>query len=362
MKSNHGVSRRNFLFGAALSAGAITSSCSFSQFKFYTNALSTLRNPGPEPLPPTRAYPEMAAATVAIVGVKGSIENAVREAVAASGGMVDFEKGQKVMIKPNATTPSKSVTTNPEVIRAVIRLVKERGCHAMVGDRSAFSDLDAMKTCGYEQVCREEGAELYPWINSDYLRFFPKQRYWTDGFRFPKILTEVAHWISVPVLKNHQVTAAEFTCCLKAFVGVCHPQDRFQKGDNALHQKNISEKIAELNLCSRPALNIVDATNIMVHGGPGGLVKPIWARSDLILASRDRVACDSLALAALKFFGAEKNVELPYVQKSVWDQVQIYRAAELGIGQADPAHIEIEDAQVPNFDQIRGAWREESKK
>jgi uncharacterized protein (DUF362 family) len=304
----------------------------------------------------------MAAATVAIIGIKGSIENAVREAVAASGGMGEFEKGQRVMIKPNITSPKKPVTTNPEVIRAVIRLVKERGCHAMVGDRSSFSDLDAMKICGYEQVCREEGAELYPWINSEYVRFMPKRRYWTDGFRFPKILTEVEHWINVPVLKNHQVTAAEFTCCLKAFVGVCHPEDRFQKGDNALHQKNISEKIAELNLCSRPALNIVDATNIMVHGGPGGLVKPIWVHSDLILASRDRVACDSLALAALKFFGAEKKVKLPYVQKSVWDQVQIYRAAELGIGQADPAHIKIEDAQVPNFDQIRGAWREEGKK
>jgi len=33
-------------------------------------------------------------------------------------------------------------------------------------------------------------------------------------------------------------------------------------------------------------------------------------------ASRDRVACDSWALAALKFFGAEKKEKLPYVQKS----------------------------------------------
>jgi uncharacterized protein (DUF362 family) len=355
MESNYGVTRRNFLLSTALSAGAITSACSFSRFT--ANAFLTLLNPGPVPLSPTRTYPEMAATTVAIVGVKGSIENAVREAVAASGGMGDFEKGQKVMIKPNVTGPDKSITTNPEVIRAVIRLVKERGCHAMVGDRSAFSDLHAMKICGYEQVCQEEGAELYPWINSDYLRFFPKQRYWTDGFRFPKILTEVDHWINVPVLKNHQSTSAEFTCCLKAFVGVCHPEDRFQKGDNALHQQNISEKIAELNLCSRPVLNIVDATNIMVHGGPDGiLAKPIWVRSDLILASRDRVACDSLALAALKLYGAEHKVKLPYVQKSVWDKVQIYRAAELGIGQADPRMITIVDINVPEFSSIKANW------
>jgi uncharacterized protein (DUF362 family) len=173
----------------------------------------------------------------------------------------------------------------------------------------------------------------------------------------PKILTEVDHWINVPVLKNHQVTDAEFTCCLKSFVGICHPSDRFQSGSNALHQHNIGEKIAELNLCSRPSMNIVDATNIMVHGGPDGtLAKPVYVRANLIIAGSDRVACDSLALAVLKFFGSEKKVKLPYVEKSVWDQVQIYRSAELGIGQANPHMIKIEDIKVPELNSIKANW------
>jgi uncharacterized protein (DUF362 family) len=158
----------------------------------------------------------------------------------------------------------------------------------------------------------------------------------------------------VPVLKNHQSTAAEFTCCLKSFVGVCHPEDRFQKGTNALHQRNIGEKIAELNLCSKPALNVVDATDIMIHGGPDGiLAKPLWVKSNLVLAGRDRVACDSVALATLKRFGAENKIKLPYVTKSVWDQVQIYRAAELGLGQADPKMITLQDVQAPDFEAIK---------
>ena len=319
---------------------------------------------GPPPSPPTRKYPEMPRATVALAGSQKSIEKAVREAVAAAGGLAEIEKGQRVVIKPNMVSPSNGgmkigrTTTHPEVIRAVIRLVKERGAQAQVGDRSTFFDETALVECGYWKVCQEEGAEAFPWIRDEYMRFFPGKRHWSKGFRYPKALAEADHLINVPILKNHEVTAAEFTGCLKAFVGVCHPQDRWQKGPDALHARNIGEKIAELNLCKKPALNIVDATTIMVNGGPGGHSRnSLWVDADLILASKDRVACDSLALAVLKSYGAEKKVNKPYVRKSVWDNAQIYYAAELGLGQADPAHIAIEDVGVPNLDQVREAWR-----
>jgi len=319
---------------------------------------------GPPPSPPTRRYPEMPRATVTLVGSEKSIEKAVREAVDAAGGLTEIEKGQRVIIKPNMVSPSNGgmkigrTTTNPEVIRAVIRLVKERGAQAMVGDRATFSDETALRECGYLRVCKEEGAEAFPWIRDQYVHFSPGKRHWSKGFRYPKVLADADHLINVPMLKNHEVTAAEFTCCLKSFIGVCHPEDRWQRGPDALHTKNIGEKIAELNLCKKPTINIVDATTIMVNGGPGGISRnSMWVDSDLILASKDRVACDSVALAVLKYYGAEKKVDKPYIGKSVWDNVQIYYAAEIGIGQADPAHITIEDVRVPNLDQIRGEWR-----
>lgn len=325
--------------------------------QYLWDGVHTRNNSGKLPLPPTRIYPEMEPAAVSMVGVKGSVEEAVREAVAAAGGMDDFEKGQRVMIKPNAGAPFVSTCTSHEVIRAVIRMVKERGCHALVGDRSAFSNEQTMRKAGFARLCLEEGAEFFPWVRSSYVWFFPRQRHWTEGFRFPKILTEVDHWINVPILKNHQSANAEFTCCLKSFVGLCHPADRFQKGDNTLHQWNISEKVAELNLCSRPALNIIDATRVMLKGGPDGVMaRPVWARAGLIIAGRDRVACDSWGLAVLKFYGAEAKMKLPYVQKSIWDQVQIYRSAELGIGQADPAKISIIESSAPEFSSIKANW------
>jgi uncharacterized protein (DUF362 family) len=101
----------------------------------------------------------------------------------------------------------------------------------------------------------------------------------------------------------------------------------------------------------------VDAIEIMVRGGPDGLKKERrWMKPGLILASKDRVACDSVAVAVLKRYGAEAKVDLPYVTKSVWDQVQIYYAAELGLGQADPGRIKIEDLQASHFDEIKALW------
>ena len=335
------------------------------QEKVKSNALSL--DGGPDPLPPTRLYPEMPPARVSVCGVSDSIEDAVREAVMAAGGLEEIERGQTVMIKPNMCGPAIKdrypgrITTNPEVIRAVIRLVKERGASQIyVGDRAMFWTDTAIKTSGFAKVCREEGAIAYPWTRSEYLRFFPKKRHWSKGFRFPKILTAVDHFINVPLLKNHGImnSGAEFTCCLKSFVGVCHPEDRHLGDADELHTKNTGEKIAELNLCARPTINIVDAVEIMVSGGPDGMSRKrsVWAQPRLIIASQDRVACDSVAVAVLKRYGAEAKVQNGYVAKSVWDQVQIYYAGELGIGQAEPANITIEDIQAPLFDEIKQNW------
>jgi len=338
---------------------------------------------GPDPLPPTREYPEMPPAVVSVVGAKRAtedsfdyevIEASVREAVEAAGGLGEIERGQRVLIKPNMCGASDGtkdlwrVTTRPEGVRAVTRLVKERGAHVIIGDRSMTDTEKAFETTGMARICEEEDAEPLPFTRAEYERFYPGERHWTKGFRMPKIFNEVDHWINVPMLKNHSVTNAEFTCCLKQFVGILMPLDRWQRGDNAFHVNNISEKIAEMNLSTKPLLNVVDATTILVKGGPdaGGMSQPPlfnpdradvrFARPNLILAGKDRVATDSLAVAVLKLHGAEQEVTLPYVEKSVWDQVQIYRSAELGIGVANPELINIEDIKVPRFDEIKSNW------
>jgi uncharacterized protein (DUF362 family) len=375
-KKKRRFSRRKFL---AIGGGVVGCGVTAAYFGGGNRLLSTWRPGsyanfiGPEPLPPTRIYPPMPPATVSVAGTQQSIEIAVREAVAAAGGIEEIQPGQRVLIKPNMCGPGPGdidigrITTKPEVLRAVIRLVKERGAHVLVGDRAMLETERSMETTGFNRVCAEEGAEPFPFTLSEYVWFNPGKRHWSKGYHIPKILTEVDHFINVPMLKNHDVTAAEFTCCLKQFVGVALNKDRFQTGRNALHTNNISEKIAELNLCAKPLINIVDATTVVLKGGPDFGVMSTWpfdpdrknvafAQPGLILASKDRVACDSVAVAVLKRFGADQNLTCRYVDKSIWDQVQIYYAAELGIGQADPSQITIEDVNAPLFDEIKSHW------
>ena len=59
---------------------------------------------------------------------RDNIYYAVKESVNLAGGM-EFVRGKKVLLKPNLLAPSKpeqSVTTHPEVVRAVIKLAYEK--------------------------------------------------------------------------------------------------------------------------------------------------------------------------------------------------------------------------------------------
>ncbi len=365
-RNTHGCSRRRFVKGSLSAAMALAMLPACAKKDPELEAMKLL-----EPEPPTRIYPTMPRALVSAVGVDGpspeAIHASVREAVEAAGGLGEIERGQSVLIKPNMCGPAIKdkipgrITTHPEVIRAVIQLAKERGAgKIIVADRGMLMSEFAMTSTGFAKVCEEEGAEAFPWTRDEYVLFKPGKRYWSNGFHIPKSLTEVDHFINVPMLKNHgQVRGADFTCCLKSFVGVAHPDDRHLGGDDELHDNRISAKVAELNLSAKPLMNVVDATQCMPCGGPDGLSRKnsLWVDSNLVLASRDRVACDSIALAVLKRHAAENDVKLSYVQKSVWDQAQIYYSAELGIGQADPAMIDVEDVKVPLMDEFLDNWK-----
>src|SRR4030066_360814 len=85
------------------------------------------------------------------------------------------------------------------------------------------------------------------------------------------------------------------------------------------------ELISEFNIAYRPDLNIVDGTVSMIEGGPW---EGTSADTNLIIASGDRVAADIVGLGIIKSFGNWKMV----TEKDVWEQRQIKRAVELGLG------------------------------
>ncbi|MDJ0763738.1 MAG: DUF362 domain-containing protein [Myxococcota bacterium] len=314
--------------------------------------------------------------------VRGSsVETDVYRAIQVAGGLDEIQHGDSVMIKPNGVmfmenlldAGNRSGTcTNPEVIRAVIRAVKaknkapEKIC---IAERSAVlsSTLNMLMLTGIYDVAIEEGVTVMPWDDEEYVSWTAENAHYLPAVRIPKSVFAFDHFINVPVLKNHEMIPgvpalqdpneqAEFTNCIKTFVGVCKDDDR-NHHQVKLHSEHFPEKVAELNL-SRPhvTMNVVDATKIILTNGP---VFPTmeFATPGIVLASKDRVACDAVSVAILKYYAGLQNIDRNYVHKSVWEQRQIIHAGRIGLGVNNPDQIHILHTGIDEISDILNLWR-----
>lgn len=311
--------------------------------------------------------------TVGIVGggtgniASGQIHAMVSRAIDLAGGLTTIYPGQTVVIKPNLTYGDASICTHVEVIRGIVLEVKKRtsASNITVAERAAldYSTLEVAQAIGLLDVIEEEGVNFVAWEDTPYIEATCDA--WTHiagNLQIPESLTDGTydHFINAPILKNHEmVTGAnvDFTCCLKCHVGVLHPDSRLGGGSwqgGGIHTSDLGEKVAELNLVAPShALDVVDALNIVLTQGPG--TGGATANAGLVLASKDRVACDSVAVAALRYHAKLQNISKPYVNKSVWQQASIVRARALNLGRG-PNNITVSDENVPDISGIMSNW------
>ncbi len=94
------------------------------------------------------------------------------------------------------------------------------------------------------------------------------------------------------------------------------------------------QMIAEINTAYTPEFVIMDAIAGFSKGGPdtGTLIEP-----GIMMASRDRVALDAVGVAVLRIYGTTGEVSKGWV----FEQEQIARAVELGLGASAPDDIEV---------------------
>lgn len=263
-----------------------------------------------------------------------NVEDMVRESISLIGDLDSVNvKGKRVLVKPNVVTANPSpVTTNPQVVRAVVKLMYEGGAsEVVVGDSSAFIALptrDNMRRTGVEAAARETGAEVAYFEEEDWVRIRPTNTKYIKEFQVSKRAYEADVLVSVPVIKTHRY--ATYTIALKNTLGIIHPQDR-----PSVHGSgNWEEVVAEINVAVQPSLIIVDGTKSMVAGGP---LSGIAAETNMILATKDLIAADVIGLGVIKSFGKWDRVS----ERPVWDQKQVRRAVELGLGVGKGDELEI---------------------
>ena len=96
---------------------------------------------------------------------------------------------------------------------------------------------------------------------------------------------------------------------------------------------DMRKMIAEINLGYEPDLIVIDGIECFVDGGPMTGKKKT---ANVILAGTDRVAVDAVGIAVLKELGSKAEI----MESKIFDQEQIQRAVELGLGIRGPDQIE----------------------
>jgi uncharacterized protein (DUF362 family) len=278
----------------------------------------------------------------------GTAEESVRKAIAMAGGMDFIDAGSTVLVKPNVNSDDPPpATTSPAVLSAVIAALRERRPgRIIVGDRSVYwgDTREYMKTTGIYDAARLAGAEVVDLEEAGWVQARPRSASgWGQSLKVSKLAREVDYIVSVPVIKSHKI--ATFSLGLKNTLGMVSPADRLDK----LHEHNYEEPafgnmIAEANLALKPDFVVMDGTSVMVRGGPffGETSSP-----GLVVASRDIVANDVVGLAIMKALGTKTEIQ----EKSPWDQPQIRRASELGLGAKSPADIELHIDGLPAMEE-----------
>jgi uncharacterized protein (DUF362 family) len=248
-------------------------------------------------------------------------------------------KGKDVLIKPNFNTADVPPgSTHNDTLAALVEVIWEMGAKSVsLGERSYPLTREVMEEKGILPILKKLNVKVINFDDlegKDWVLFKPKESHWRNGFRIARPILDAECLVSTCCLKTHQFGGI-FTMSLKLHVGVVptsrHGYDYMRELHSSPHQRRM---IAEINEPFKPALIVLDGIDAFVDGGPATGKR---AKGDVFLASADRVAIDATGVAVLKSLGSNANIMKP----KIFEQEQIARAAEIGLGASSPSEIDV---------------------
>ncbi|MFH1339097.1 MAG: DUF362 domain-containing protein [Candidatus Omnitrophota bacterium] len=223
------------------------------------------------------------------------VEQAIRQAVGLLGGIEKFIKpGSRVLVKPNllaAKEPDSGIVTHPQIVRAVIRILKDINVRIYLGDSPSVWVDESMdeeflwEKTGMKRVAEEEGAELVK---------FNRSR-WHGRFPLTTCLDETDYFISLPKFKTHDLTI--LTGAIKNLFGLIPGRYKVELHKMHFAPRLFARMLVDLYETVQPALTIVDGITALEGEGPASRGK---TRSlGLIAAGVDCVGIDSILASVM---------------------------------------------------------------
>ncbi|MFH0917980.1 MAG: DUF362 domain-containing protein [Candidatus Omnitrophota bacterium] len=233
-------------------------------------------------------------ATVAIVKCNSYkpaiVQQGLRDTLGLLGGITNFiHPNSTVLVKPNllmSKSPESGITTHPEVVRGVIRILKEINCKIVVGDGPSvlfqyIENVDEVyQITGIKEVCRQEDVRL---VNFD-------KRRMRDKFPLTAMLDECDYLISLPKFKTHELTL--ITGAIKNLFGLVAGTYKTELHKNYFAPADFAKILVDIYQEAKPHLTIIDGVLAMEGDGPAtsGLTRQLG----LLLAGSDCVALDTV--------------------------------------------------------------------
>lgn len=271
---------------------------------------------------------------IRIAKTGGGIEEALKFVLTGVNIPVD----KKVIIKPNLSQvpQRKGITTNPEVMDALISFLLRKGivntriivCESSIVGRDT---KEALRGAGIDKVLAKHGVAFLD------LKTIEMQRMTKiSDILLPDILQKRDEYyiINVPVMKTHAQTLV--TLGLKNLKGFLPDTEK-----KNFHRTGLEKNIARLAKIVGPNLTIIDATYCTEGFGPSTLGK--LKKVGLILAGEDPLATDIAACTVMGFD---------------WEKVEHLRhAGEMGVGSTDAELVG--EWECPKFElpDLQGLYR-----
>lgn len=220
--------------------------------------------------------------------------SALKAALDAVGGIKRFVKsGEKVVVKPNIgwdRTPEQGADTNPVLVGEMVRLCLEAGAsQVVVSDIPCNYAPRCFLRSGIKEAVEKAGGKVILPRDEDLVTVDLGGKMLTE-WPVLKHFIETDRLINMPIVKNHSLSRS--TVGMKNLYGV------LGGSRNQLHQQ-IDQSIVDLASFFTPTLVVVDATRVMMRGGPtGGSLDDVKIENSIICAT-DQVAADARAVEFL---------------------------------------------------------------
>ena len=255
----------------------------------------------------------------------------VKSAIDSIGGIHRFiSPGDVVVVKPNVAfgrAAALGATTNPDVLDALIRTVKEAGASEVrVADNPIESPQDCFIRSGIRKASLAAGARVFLPSPSAFETLAVDGAKWIERWPFFwQPFRGANKVIGVSPVKDHNLCQASMTT--KNWYGLLGGRR------NQFHQ-DIHGIITDLTLMMKPTFVVLDGTRVMWRSGPTGGSLDDVRPGNTIVAGTDSLAVDS--------WGWDHLLERRGLEKPLYLSMSEAR----GFGTTDYHALEIREEQI----------------